>query len=259
MGKKILLVDDDPDLLYGMNIWLRSKGYQVSLATDATSALSLAQALKPDLILLDIGLPGEDGYLTMGRLKSLLPLAPIPIVIITAADASLHQEKTLQTGAEAFFQKPIDLEQLLATIKKFLGEEPAEKEAKESQEKEILLIDDDQDLVHALRVRLKSYGFSVHSATDAVLAISLALRIKPDLIILDIGLPDGEGYLTMARLRSLEPLSHVPVIVITAADAFTHRDKALQAGAKAFFPKPIDHHQLLAAIKHALGEDHRSQ
>jgi len=101
-----------------------------------------------------------------------------------------------------------------------------------------MVIDDDQDLLHALRVRMKSSGFNVHFASDAVLAVHLASRVKPDLIILDIGLPGGDGYLTMERLRSKTSLAHVPIIIITAGDASVHREKALQAGAEAFFPNP---------------------
>jgi DNA-binding response OmpR family regulator len=76
----------------------------------------------PDLILLDIGLPGGDGYMTMSRLRSHMDLAHIPIIIITAADASLHQDRALKSGADAFFQKPIDNQQLLAAIRSALGE-----------------------------------------------------------------------------------------------------------------------------------------
>jgi DNA-binding response OmpR family regulator len=259
-SKKILLVDDDKELVYGMSVWLKSKGFKVFPALDATSAIAMAKTEKPDLVILDIGLPGGNGYLTMEWFRALMPLAHIPIIVITAGDASLHREKALQAGAEAFFQKPFDSHQLLTAIENALIDElpePPEKESKEANQKKLLIVDDDQDLLHALRVRLKSHGFRVHFASDAVLAVHMALKIKPDLIILDIGLPGGDGYLTMERLRSKAVLAHVPIIIITAGDASPHQDKALLAGADAFFSKPIDHHQLLAAIQKALGEGER--
>jgi DNA-binding response OmpR family regulator len=263
MGKKILLVDDDKDLVYGMKVWLRANGYHVFFALDGPTAITLAQEEKPDLILLDIGLPGGDGYMTMARLRTLMPLAHIPILVITARDAITHEKKALEAGAEGFFEKPFDNRHLLAAIQKALGEKPALKSPKqespkktpiEAKGKKILIIDDDQELLQALRVRLTSIGFDVKLAPDAVLAIQLALKIRPDLILLDIGLPGGDGYLTMTRLQSHLHLAQVPIIIMTAADASIHQDRVLKAGADAFLQKPIDNQQLLAAIYGALGE-----
>jgi len=258
MTKKILLVDDDKDLLYGMKIWLRANGYHVFFALDSTSAITMAKVHKPDLIILDIGLPGGDGYMTMGRLRTLMPLAHIPIMVMTARDAMIHEKKAREAGAEAFFQKPFDNRQFLAAIQKALEPKPTAqsptKTAPEGKGNKILIIDDDQELLQGLRIRLQSYGFDVQLASDALLAVHLALKNKPDLIILDIGLPGGDGYMTMTRMRSHMPLAHIPIIIITAADASTHQDRALKSGADAFFQKPIDNHQLLAAINSALGE-----
>jgi DNA-binding response OmpR family regulator len=262
-AKKILLVDDDKDLLYGMKIWLRANGFLVCCASDAASAIAMAKTHRPDLILLDIGLPGGDGYMTMARLRTLVPLAHIPILVMSARDAMVHEKKALEAGAAAFFQKPFDNRQLLAAIQKALAPQAAppaqEGEAlakfpAEAQEKKILVIGDDQDLLQGLRIRLRSHGFEVHLASNAPLGIPLALQTGPDLIILDVGRPGGDGYLNMARLRSHLPLAHVPIIIITAAGASTPQDRALKSGAEAFFQKPIDNQQLLAAIQGALGE-----
>jgi chemotaxis family two-component system sensor histidine kinase/response regulator PixL len=262
-AKKILLVDDDKDLIYGMKIWLRANGFQVCYASDAASAITMAKTHRPDLIVLDIGLPGGDGYMTMARLRTLMPLAHIPIIVMSARDARVHEKKALEAGAEAFFQKPFDNRQLLAAIQKALAPKTAlpaqegevlQKTPAEAQEKKILVIGDDQDLLQGLRIRLRSYGFDVHLASNTPPGIPLALKTQPDLIILDVGRPGGDGYLNMARLRSHPPTAHVPIIIITAADASTPQDRALKSGAEAFFQKPIDNQQLLAAIQSALGE-----
>ena len=262
-AKKILLVDDDKDLLYGMKIWLRANGFQVCYASDAASAITIAKTHRPDLVVLDIGLPGGDGYMTMARLRTLVPLAQIPIIVMSARDARVHEKKALEAGAKAFFQKPFDNRQLLAAIQKSLAPKTAlqaqegetlQKTPVEADAKKILIIGDDQELLHGLRIRLRSHGFDVHLASNAPLGIPLALKTRPDLIILDVGRPGGDGYLNMARLRSHLPLAYVPIIIITAADASTPQDRALKSGAEAFFQKPIDNQQLLAAIHSALGE-----
>lgn len=263
-AKKILLVDDDKDLLYGMKIWLRASGFQVCHASDGASAMVMAKAHRPDLILLDIGIPGADGYRTMARLRTVMPLARVPIIVMSARDPMVHEKKALKAGAEAFFQKPFDNRQLLAAIRKALAPQralPAQEggAAKkitpaEARGKKILLIGEDQELLHGLRVRLRSHGFDVHPALNAPLGVQLAQKTRPDLIILDIGRPGGDGYRNMARLRSHLPLAHVPMILITAAGVSTPQERALKAEVEAFFQKPVDNRQLLEAIHSALGE-----
>jgi DNA-binding response OmpR family regulator len=251
-GNKILIVDDDRDLLHGMNIWLRSQGFKVVFAVDATSAVVMATSERPDVIILDISLPGGGGYHVMKSLKSSLPLGSIPVIVITAGDESINRERALTGGAEAFFQKPFNNDELLAAIKKALGREPQETGSENLKGKKILIIDDDKELLQALQIRLKSQGYDVHAAMDGISSIGLALKIKPDLIIIDISLPGGDGYQTMNRLRSLMPLAHVPVFVMTAGNASIHRERAFKAGAEAFFQKPIENTQFLAAIKKAM-------
>lgn len=121
-GKKILIVDDDQDLLRGLNIRLKANGYKVVFAVDALSAISVARKEEPDLIILDLGLPGGDGFTVMERLSNLMPLATIPIIVLSARDPASNKKKSLEAGAEAFFQKPVDNDILLAAIRKSLGE-----------------------------------------------------------------------------------------------------------------------------------------
>jgi DNA-binding response OmpR family regulator len=116
----------------------------------------------------------------------------------------------------------------------------------------ILIIEDDQDMVHAMAVRLKSHGYHLAVARDAITAISAARKEKPDLILLDLGLPGGDGFVVMERLRSLPDLVIVPVIVVSARDPKSNEERALQAGAFKFFQKPFEASELLAAIQDAL-------
>ena len=120
--------------------------------------------------------------------------------------------------------------------------------------KKILIIDDDQHLLLGLATRLKANGYGVVSATDAISAIAVARREAPDLVILDLGLPAGDGFVVLERMRSLADLVATPVIVLSAADPADNERRALEAGAVAFFQKPPDNHEFLAAIRKALGE-----
>jgi CheY-like chemotaxis protein len=120
--KKILVVDDDKDVLLGLNLRLRANGYSVAFASDAISAISVARQEMPDAIILDIGLPAGDGFVVMKRLSSLLPLAHIPIIILTGKDPMINREKALSAGAQAFLQKPVDNDVLLLAIRKALAD-----------------------------------------------------------------------------------------------------------------------------------------
>ena len=120
--RKILIVDDDPDLRRGLNVRLRANNYDTAFATDGMSAISVAQKEKPDLIILDLGLPAGDGFTVIERLKAIAPLAVVPIIVLSARDPQTSKERALKAGAETFFQKPVDNEELLAAIRKALGE-----------------------------------------------------------------------------------------------------------------------------------------
>src|ERR1700684_4554113 len=96
------------------------------------------------------------------------------------------------------------------------------------------------------------------SAADGMASISEARKHMPDLIILDLGLPAGDGFSVMERLKANDSLSLIPVIVVSARDVTANMDRALKAGAKAFLQKPVDNAQLLSVIRQVLGEKSRA-
>jgi two-component system KDP operon response regulator KdpE len=117
----------------------------------------------------------------------------------------------------------------------------------------ILVVDDDPDLVRALRLRLRAHNYEVASASDGYAAIAQAQKERPALIILDLGLPVGDGFVVLDRLQAIDGLSAVPVIVLSARDPQANEERALKAGASAFFQKPADNDELLNVIRLSLG------
>jgi DNA-binding response OmpR family regulator len=120
--------------------------------------------------------------------------------------------------------------------------------------KKILIVEDDHDMRRALNVRLRANNYDTAFASDAILALSIAKKELPDLVLLDLGLPAGDGFLVMERMKNIASLSCMPVIVVSARDPEGNRDRALSAGAEAFFQKPVDNEQLMSAIRRTLGE-----
>ena len=125
---------------------------------------------------------------------------------------------------------------------------------RETNIKKILIVDDDQHLILGLGSRLKHHGYTVFAAMDAISAISMTRREDPDLIVLDLGLPAGDGFTVLERLSVLPECAAIPVIVLSARDPNENRQRALSAGAVAYFQKPPDNQEFLGAIRHALGE-----
>ena len=124
-------------------------------------------------------------------------------------------------------------------------------------EKTILIVDDDPDVRLGLHVRLKANHYEVIFAADGMASVAQARKHMPDLIILDLGLPAGNGFSVMERLKANDSLSLIPVIVVSASDVTANMDRALKAGARAFLQKPVDNARLLSEIRRVLGErDH---
>ena len=121
-NKKILIVDDDPDVRQGMHVRLKANHYDTFFAGDALSSMTEARKNEPDLIILDLGLPAGDGFVVMERLKIIPSLAVIPIIVVSARDVRANKDRAIEAGAKAFLQKPANDAELLAVIRRVLGE-----------------------------------------------------------------------------------------------------------------------------------------
>lgn len=246
--KRILVVDDDRDFVVTLAMLLRRHGYDVVTAADAVSAIAVAMKETPEAALVDVRLPGGDGIVVMERLHAQPRLAGLPVVILTGDDAEKYRERALAAGAKAFLTKPIAEDQLLAAL---AGMETVG-QVQEGEGHTVLLVDDDHDLLFALSVLLRGRGYQVVAAADGVSAISVAVKNRPGVVVLDIGLPGGEGFTVMDRLRGLPQLAAVPVVILSGLDPERYRERALAAGAVEYLTKPAAEDVLLAAVRRAL-------
>jgi DNA-binding response OmpR family regulator len=116
----------------------------------------------------------------------------------------------------------------------------------------IMVVDDDPDLRQALSLRLRANNFDTVNVCDGYSAIAMAQKEKPHLIILDLGLPAGDGFAVLKHLQEFPALSAIPVIVLTARDPEGNEKRTLESGAVAFFQKPADNEELLGVIRASL-------
>ncbi len=122
LPKLILIIEDHPDTQYGLAVWLRREGFHVTCLADAVSAVPVAGRILPDLVLLDLRLPGGDGIDLIPKLRDINPAGPTPIIVLTATSLA-NRERAMAAGATDFFQKPADNQELLAAIRTALSEE----------------------------------------------------------------------------------------------------------------------------------------
>lgn len=292
-SRLVLLVDDDQSLLAVLSTALRQRGFEVALAQDAVAAMTAAVKLKPAVVVLDVGLPGGEGTVVMKRMHALPQLAGLPVVMMSGRDPEKYRAEALAAGACAYLTKPVDPAHLALALGVALGEDVAAldvaagpslagrldaalKDMGLTEEqvaailgrrreaaaapvpaalagKTVLLVDDDEDLLVALAAPLRRRGFEVAVASDAVTAVSTAVKQPPHVVVLDIGLPGGDGLMVMQRLHSLPQLAGVPVIVLSGRDPEKGRQDALAAGAVAYFAKPVASDALCSGIVTALG------
>lgn len=120
--KKILVVEDDADVRLGYKVLLTAHQYETYFAADSVSAVSEARKHRPDLILLDLGLPAGDGFIILERFRANTYLALIPVIVVSARDQYDYEQRALEAGAKAYVQKPWNDKELLALIRKLLGQ-----------------------------------------------------------------------------------------------------------------------------------------
>jgi DNA-binding response OmpR family regulator len=117
----------------------------------------------------------------------------------------------------------------------------------------ILIVEDDPDIRKSMSVRLKANGYDTSVASDVVTCVIMVRKLEPDLIILDLGLPAGDGFLVIERLKLVPALALIPIIVVSGRAGLPNQKRALEAGVKAFLQKPVDNAELLAVIRQILG------
>lgn len=259
--KKILIVEDDQKIVLALQIRLKANRYAVSVASDAIQGASLGRTVKPDLILLDISLPGGDGFQLAATFHTMPETSGTPIIFITASKLPALLEKVMLFGAVGLFEKPFDTEKLLYSIERELTrmDSLAERRSTESvnlkrdqrEHKQILIIEDDEKIAMALALRLKAAGYGATTTYDALTGLNAAINNPPALVLLDISMPAGDGFSVAERIQSLIP-TPTPIIFLTASKKSDFREKAKKLGAAGYFEKPYEAEELFSAIEKAL-------
>jgi CheY-like chemotaxis protein len=265
----VLIVEDDPTFASVLLDIAHDAEIKGVISSAGAGTLSLVRKLRPSAITLDLGLSDIDGFVLLDLLRHDAESCDIPVFVISGAEQAAH---ALTLGAEEVIEKPAEraeLAELFGGIAKRFSQQGPRKprknqrrkrgEAGQSQRlelagKRLLIVDDDIRNIYSLASVLEANGAEVLHAERGAEGIAL-LEQEPDIdvALIDIMMPEMDGYETMRRIRANPRLAHIPLISVTAKAMKGDRQKCLNAGASDYIAKPVDIDLLLALLRVWIG------
>ncbi len=244
----VLVIDDDPTVHDLLRRTLSKEGFQVASAFDGIQGLQLAKTLNPIAITLDVMMPQMDGWATLSALKNEPTLSEIPVIMLT-----MLQDKTIgyALGASDYLTKPINRDRLHAILHKYQCDNPP---------CSILLVEDDPDSRTMMRQMLEKEGWVVTEAADGRIALNLLEEANPVLVVLDLMMPEVDGFQFLQTLRQFEKWRSLPVIVVTAKDITEGDRQQLQGQVERILQKgAYKRDALLSEIRHQIQQTVKNQ
>ncbi|WP_237481473.1 response regulator [Lichenibacterium dinghuense] len=215
-GDLVLVIDDDADQRALMTRFLHREGFRVQVAADGRSGLALARRLRPRAILLDVMMPGVDGWSVLTELKADPNLSATPVVMVTSVD---QRSLAASLGAAEYMLKPVRWDRFRDVMERF-----------RSTSGGILVVEDSDDARVAICSVLEDDGWTVVEAADGREGLAKAAERRPEVVLLDLNMPVMDGFDFLDGLRKLPGCAEVPVVVLTARD-LTNEDRQRLRGA----------------------------
>ncbi|WP_058282982.1 response regulator [Ruegeria denitrificans] len=213
----VLLVDDDPTVHDLLGRRLLREGYRVLASTNGEEALELARTNRPDAITLDVFMPEIDGWAVLSKFKDDPELADIPVIMLTFAE---DRKKGLSLGASEYLGKPIDTVELLNALKEHCPTMPTPR---------VLIVEDEAATRELICRVLGKEGWQIDEAVNGLDALQRLSETVPDVILLDLMMPEMDGFEFLTRMRKTPEWTNVPVVIVTAK-TLSNEDRALLNG-----------------------------
>ena len=220
----ILVVDDDPTAREVIGCWLEGAGYSVVTASGGREGLRLARELRPAAITLDVIMPDLDGWTVLAAIKGDPTLADIPVVLMTIVD---EKKRGYSLGATDYLVKQVDRDKLIRVLRSICG----------SPGGHVLLVDDDDAMRRGVRQALVPAGWEVTEAENGKVALMLLGEARPDAIILDLMMPEMDGFELLDEIRHRPELCDIPVVVVTGKDLTAEDRNRLNGGVERIIQK----------------------
>jgi hypothetical protein len=216
----VLVIDDDMTARELLTTYLVDQGFAVEAASSGIDGLKRARELRPAAITLDVMMPDIDGWTVIAAIKGDPALSGIPVVIVTIVDEA---HRGIALGAAGYLTKPIDRDKLLALLAAYRRDErPAT----------VLVVEDDENQRQAIRTILGSRGWTVQEAANGRVALDTLESGLPDVILLDLMMPEMDGFEVVAALQANPTWRDVPVVVVTSLDVSAEDRRRLNQGVR---------------------------
>lgn len=206
----VLMIDDDAAVHDLMTRYLSNSGFRLEVTSDGSEGIKRARALKPDVIILDVLLPHMNGWDVLAILKADPVLADVPVILMTIVD---EQNRGFTLGASDYLTKPIDYKRLLALLQKYRAVS-----AESDRPGRVLVVEDDEATRQMFQRILEREGWQVVTADNGRVGLEQVQTASPDLVLLDLMMPEMDGFQFLDALRKQGKPLDVPVVVITAMD-----------------------------------------
>ncbi|MFP2911344.1 response regulator [Pyxidicoccus sp. 3LFB2] len=263
-GRSLLIVEDDHVHRQTLVELLGSEDVRTVAAGTAADALAALAERRFDCMVLDLGLPDMSGTELIRRIREQHGAGGPPIIVYTGRELSRAQETELRRVAEAIVVKDAQSpERLLEETSLFLHRapsaltEPKRRMLEKARERDpllvgrkVLVVDDDVRNIFALNTVLERYGMRVAFAESAREGLGLLEKdAEIELVLMDVMMPEMDGYQAMRAIRRMERVSHLPILALTAKAMKGDREKCLEAGASDYITKPVDIEKLLSLLR----------
>ncbi len=209
-GSTVLVIEDDPGAVRLLRTYLEAEGYTVDVATDGEAGIAAARARAPGAIILDVLLPGIDGWEVLRRLKADPDLRDVPVMVATVVD---ERNIAMSLGAVDYFLKPVRPDALLARLATYTFTTKVKE-----RNVRVLVIDDEPSARDLVASALRPEGFEVVTAASGDEGLVLAQEQPPDLVICDLLMPDMDGYEVVTRLAASDMPKDVPILILTGQE-----------------------------------------
>ncbi|TAL18413.1 response regulator [bacterium] len=259
--KTVLVIDDEESERRSLKSYLESAGYRVVTASSGRKAIEAARREKPSAISLDVIMPDMDGWEVISRLKASPETAAIPVMVVSVSD---DRDTGEALGVSGYALKPVDKAYYVSEISRLAGESakpPAGRKGPKESRGLIFAVEDNSIATLQIRSALEEAGFGVETASGGAEALRKIAVITPDAIILDLMMPDVDGFEVLEQLRSTERTARLPVLVLTAKElTAADRSKLSHNNVQELIQKgSIDREELVAKVSRLLGYETAKQ
>lgn len=252
----LLLVEDSLLLRTRIALWLQEEGYHVLEADNGKMALEMARANQPDLILMDVMMPELNGLEATAHLRVDPELADIPVIILTTLIEREDVQRALRYNIDDFLAKPIRRRHLTQRVAACLKKHPREGERRLSKmahaSNRVLVADDSSLFRQRIGLSLREEGFQVIEADNGKHALEKARKHKPDLILMDVMMPEMDGLEATMRIREEQALQDLPIIILTSRNEVADVQRAIPFNINDYIAKPFNQDHLIDRVKACL-------